>query len=141
MALPLSESYGQYCHKRIEFVYQGRKLICELTYAPFFHTSFYVIFSTSFYTNASDAPLSTMMAPSALSLITNLLRNAAFTIVFSFHSALLLRLNGENHQSTHGVFSFSVAQPLLLTMLTFPCTTSTYTLFLRYAASTIILSA
>ena len=52
-----------------------------------------------------------MMAPSALSLTTNLLRNAAFTIVFSFHSALLFRMNGENCQSTHGVITFSVAQP------------------------------
>ena len=86
-------------------------------------------------------PLSTMMAPSALSLTTNLLRNVAFTIVLSFHSALLFRMNGKNHQSTHGVITFSVAQPLLLTMLTFPCTMSTYTFFLQYAASTIILSA
>ena len=82
-----------------------------------------------------------MTAPLALSLITSILRNCALTIVFSFHSALLFRMNSKNCQSSCGDINCSVVQPLLLTMLTFPCSKSTYTFFLRYAASTIIFSA
>ena len=108
--------------------------------APFFHTSLYVVFSTNFYADTSNIPLSTMMVPLALSLTTNLLQNAAITIVFSFHSALLFRMNGKECQSTHGDINCWVVPPILLMMLIFPCTTSAYSFFLWYAASTIIFS-
>ena len=110
-----------------ESVLNGFSTLSSTVFWAPFSTLFSVLVSTQRH---QTPPHSTMMAPSALSLTTSPLHNASFTIVFSFHSDLLLRINGKNCQLTHGDINCSVAQPLLSLILTFPVlrlpTTSSY---------------